>query len=124
MPRPDVLDIHNSYIPENSTAVMAARVRLGNGVLTTIELFTDEHRRVIDFRGLPEHLDQDFEIVVDKRLRDSTGSTVDHAAIERPENRIMFEFAIGARQRLWDGAWPDYRDETCDPTSRFYKYTG
>ena len=97
-------------------ATTAARVRLGNGAIKIIELFTDKSRKEVDFRGLPAHLD-DLTIQITEGIE---RTSVEPDTATEIENRIMFEYAIGARQELWPGAEPLYSKESNDPRSNLY----
>ena len=132
MPRPEVFSVDESLIPEGSTAETAATVRLANGTTTVIELFLSRDEKGVDsvnFRGLPAGLDLEIRIVrslfdairsPDRGL--STASIQQEHEYAALQNNIIFQYAIGARQDLWDGAEPVYSSEADDPRSPHYNF--
>ena len=117
-------------VPKNSLASTAAEVILGDGSTRVIELFEEDHGdyRNVDFRGLPQHLsdgDQAWISIVsglDSRPEDK--GALSPEAVRGRETLILFEYAIGARQTLWNGANIQYSDETNDPESEHYRPFG
>lgn len=114
--RPEVLFISADYIPENSLAVNAARVRFGSGAIGVVEVFCslgESGSSEFDFRGLPPHLGNEDQwcIRIDP----------DYSADQNPILAIV-EFAIGARQSLAPGMVAQYRDPSIDPTNPLYRY--
>lgn len=126
--RPKVLRVSEELIPKNSNATTAAEVILGSGERTIVEMFDDGSSA--DFRGLPDHLsngDHMTIIIGHDPLPDGPPNAlgpVDHHQRAARRNHLLFEFAIGARQELWHGAYPVYDDDnggpTRDPASRHY----
>ena len=132
MPRPEVFSVDESLIPEGSTAETAAAVRLANGTTTVIELFSSRDEKGVDwvdFRGLPAGLGLEIRIVrslfdairsPDRGL--STASMQQENAYAALQKNTIVQYAIGARQDLWDGAEPVYSSEADDPRSPHYNF--
>ncbi len=129
MPRPEVFAVDESLIPEGSTADTAASVRLASGSAMVIELFssTASGEDWVNFRGLPAELDVKIRIVrslfdatrtPDRGL--STASWKQESEYGALQYKVLFQYAIGARQDLWDGAEPIYDSQKDDPRSRHY----
>lgn len=127
MPRPEVLSVSYTLVPEDSNAEVAAMVRLGNGEERIVEMFTDDRGDTLDFRGLPEHLanEDNMRIHIAKHLgRAGLSPELSipqaEARAHEIETRMLFEFAIGARQQLWEGVTIEYSNKSYDPTSPWY----
>lgn len=127
MPRPEVLSISTDHVPSGSIAETAARVQFGDGREGVVEMFTDDRGDVVDFGGLPEHLaDQDnMRIVISEHIGKlcisrMSGKVYTWVVPADVETKILFEFAIGARQHLWDGTEVEYSSDIYDPTSIHY----
>lgn len=131
MVRPEILSIDQSLLPEGSAATTAATALMGDGALKLIELFKSESRGElsVEFRGLPANADlivhaaQAFYYAVQESNADALVPTYyQPGAYEERENRILLEYAIGARQDLWKGAKPVYDSEADDPRSPHYNF--
>lgn len=127
VPHPEVLSVSYDLIPEGSNAEIAAMVRFGNGEEGLVEMFTDARSESVDFRGLPEHLanEDNMNIRLTKHLGRAGLDPILSVAeatkrAHEIETRVLFEFAIGARQQLWEGAQVEYSDKSYDPTSPWY----
>lgn len=131
MPRPEVLAIDESFVPKESLAKTAAQVSLGSGVIAVIELFEQYSNGIsyIDFRGLPTGL-ADVTVNISRSLHEASRNDNDPiiltqylaGAYEERQDEILFGYAIGARQYLWDGAEARYDSETNDPRSGHYNF--
>ena len=115
MQKPEVIEINENLIPENSLAHTAAKIISVNGITQIIELFRNQNGISVDFRGLPDHLSNEDEMMI---ALEASDNSLDSPAV----TKHLFEFAIGARQTLPSGASVHYADESSDPTSRHYKH--
>ena len=115
MQRPEVAEINKNLIPDNSLAHTAAKIISVDGVTKVIELFRSQNGTSVDFRGLPDHLANEDEMTISLEASDDL---LDSSKV----TKHLFEFAIGARQTLPNGASVHYADESSDPMSRHYRH--
>ncbi len=134
MPGSEIVRFWECYSLDESKATATAIVRLGRDEEAMVELFYHAHGRYATFKGLPEHLGDSG--IMSVHIQQELGLTaitvpegyypahnIQELARARRQKQVLVEFAIGARQELWPGAYVEYSDEACDPTSRAYAVT-
>lgn len=134
MPKPEILNLWECFTPDEKVATATAKVRLGNNEEARVELFYSSNRHYATFKGLPEHLGNagimSVHITEEFGLSAITvpegyypAHEIQELARATRQKQVLLEFAIGARQELWPGAYVEYSDEAYDPTSRAYAVT-